>query len=66
LSLLVDARAPDWTLVFVVGATAARVVHAWGMLTSPTLAQSTRIREIGASGTYLFGLALAGTVLATL
>ncbi len=66
LFLLVDARAPDWTLAFVVGATAARIVHAAGMLTARTLGKPTPLRNAGALGTYLFGLALAGTVLATL
>jgi uncharacterized protein len=65
LSLLVAVRAPAWTLAFAVGATVARLVHAWGML-AQSLAGPTKLRVAGASGTYLFGLALAVTVLATL
>jgi uncharacterized protein len=66
LFLVAAVRAPDWTLVFVVGATAARLLHAWGLLTSRTLAVPSRLREVGAAGTYLFGIALVVTVLATL
>jgi hypothetical protein len=66
LSLLVAVRAPAWTLAFTVCATVARLVHAWGMLAAPSLAGPTKLRVAGASGTYLFGLALAVTVLATL
>ncbi|WP_052914420.1 MAPEG family protein [Protofrankia coriariae] len=66
LSLLVGSRAPAWTLAFVIGATAARLAHAWGMLAARSWADVTRRRTVGAAGTYLFGLALAGTVLATL
>ena len=66
LTLLIAVRAPAWTLAFAIGATVARLVHAWGMLTAPSLAAPTRLRVAGASGTYLFGLALAVTVLATL
>jgi uncharacterized membrane protein YecN with MAPEG domain len=66
LFLVVGARAPSWTLIFVVGATLARLAHAVGMLSAPTLAKSTPLRVAGASGTYLFGLALAVTLVSTL
>jgi hypothetical protein len=66
LFLVVGARAPSWTLAFVVGATLARLAHAAGMLTAPTLAKSTPLRVAGASGTYLFGVALAVTLVSTL
>ncbi|HEV8562464.1 MAG TPA: MAPEG family protein [Actinophytocola sp.] len=66
LFLLDAARAPSWTLVFVVCATLARLAHAVGMLSTPTLAKSTPLRVAGASGTYLFGFALAVTLVTTL
>jgi uncharacterized membrane protein YecN with MAPEG domain len=43
----------------IIGATAARVVHAYGMLTAPSLAVQTRARVAGAAGTYLLGVGLA-------
>lgn len=66
LFLLDATRAPSWTLVFVVGATLARLAHAVGMLSAPTLATPTPLRVAGASGTYLFGVALAVTLVSTL
>jgi uncharacterized membrane protein YecN with MAPEG domain len=60
LFLLVGAREPAaWTVALIAGATAARLVHAYGMLTAPTLASPTALRLAGAMGTYLFGVALA-------
>ena len=66
LFLLDAARAPAWTLAFVVAATAARLAHAWGTLSAPSLATVTLPREAGAIGTYAFGLALETTVVFTL
>ncbi|WP_033293962.1 MAPEG family protein [Amycolatopsis jejuensis] len=66
LFVLDAARAPAWTLVFVIGATLARLAHAAGMLTTPTLAVPTPLRVAGASGTYLFGVALVVTLVSTL
>lgn len=43
----------------IVGATAARLLHAYGMLSSPSLAQHGAAGMAGAMGTYLFGVALA-------
>ena len=61
LFLLVGARTTAWVAVpLIVGATAARLVHAYGMLTTPTLADAVPLRMVGAIGTYLFGVALAG------
>lgn len=62
LFLLAAWQAPGWwstTLVLV--ATASRLVHAYGMLASTSLARPTAPREAAAAGTYLFGLALAVT-----
>jgi uncharacterized membrane protein YecN with MAPEG domain len=60
LILYLGTRQPaswvEWTFV----ATAvSRVLHAAGMLMSPSLARPQVLRAAGAVGTYLFGLVLA-------
>jgi uncharacterized membrane protein YecN with MAPEG domain len=60
LFLLVGARSPAWvTIPLIVGATLARMAHAYGMITAQTLAAEGKIRFAGAFGTYLFGIGLA-------
>ena len=60
LFLVVGARSPAGVAIpLIIGATAARALHAYGMLTAPSLAMQTRARVAGAVGTYLFGVALA-------
>ena len=60
LFLLAGARSPAAVAIpLIIGATAARVVHAYGLLTAPSMAVQTRARLAGAAGTYLFGVALA-------
>ena len=60
LFLLVSWRSPGaWTAALIVAATAARLLHAAGMLLSPTLAKPMAPRLIGATGTYVAGVALA-------
>jgi hypothetical protein len=60
LFLLVGARSPGAVAIpLIIAATAARVVHAYGLLTAPSMAVQTRARLAGAAGTYLFGVALA-------
>ncbi len=60
LFLLVAARTPGWVAVpLIVGATLARLGHAVGMLTAPSLAAQSPARLASAIGTYLFGVALA-------
>jgi uncharacterized membrane protein YecN with MAPEG domain len=56
-----------WVDALAVAAVFARSTHAIGMLRSETLATHGPLRDIGAMGTYLSGLALAVTaiVLAT-
>jgi uncharacterized membrane protein YecN with MAPEG domain len=67
LFLLVGARNPGWAaIVLIVAATVARVLHAFGMLSSRTLAVPTKAREFGAGGTYLFGLGLVVAAVASL
>ncbi|HTI23707.1 MAG TPA: MAPEG family protein [Kutzneria sp.] len=60
LFLVVGLRSPEWIAIpLIVGGTLARLVHAVGMLTAPTLAAPTPFRMVGALGTYVFGLLLA-------
>ncbi len=60
LFLLVGARSPAWVAVpLIVVATAARLLHAYGMVTSKSLAIRNKKREIGAVVTYLSGVGLA-------
>lgn len=60
LFLLVGARASAWVAVpLIVGATAVRLVHAYGMLTTRSLADAVPLRMVGAIGTYFFGVTLA-------
>jgi uncharacterized membrane protein YecN with MAPEG domain len=67
LFLLVGARSPAGVAIpLIVGATAARLVHAYGMLTADSVSSPTRGRLVGAIGTYLFGLALAVALVVTL
>jgi uncharacterized protein len=50
-----------WLDTLAVVAAAARYVHAFGMLTSKTLATHGPVRDTGATLTYLAGIALAVT-----
>jgi uncharacterized membrane protein YecN with MAPEG domain len=60
LFLLVGARSPAAVAIpLITGATAARVLHAYGLLTAPSLAVTTKARLAGAAGTYLLGVGLA-------
>ncbi len=60
LFLLVGARSPAAVAIpLIVGATAARVVHAYGLLTAPSMAVETKARLIGSAGTYFLGVGLA-------
>ena len=60
LFLLVGARSPAAVAIpLIIGATAARVAHAYGLLTAPSLAAQTQARLAGAAGTYLIGVGLA-------
>ena len=60
LFLLVGARSPAVVAIpLIIGSTAARVAHAYGMLSAPSLAVQTKARVAGAAGTYFLGLGLA-------
>ncbi len=67
LILLVGLRSPVWVAVpLIIGATVGRLLHAYGMLTSHSLAERSRWRETGAGFTYLFGVGLAVAVAVSL
>lgn len=60
LILYLGAHAPAaWLLWTFVAATVARVLHAAGMLMSPSLAKPQPLRFVGAFGTYVCGSILA-------
>jgi uncharacterized membrane protein YecN with MAPEG domain len=60
LFLLVGDRSPAAVAIpLIIGATAARVLHAYGLLTAPSLAVPTKARVAGATGTYVLGVGLA-------
>ena len=59
LMLLIALRDPaTWMLVVCVVATAARYVHAVGVLAAGDMSKPVPLRMIGAMGTYLSGLTL--------
>ena len=54
------ARSPAAVAIpLIIGATAARLIHAYGMLATSDWSNQTPGRIVGALGTYLFGVALA-------
>jgi len=55
-----------WLDTLAVAALAARSLHAFGMLTSTTLASHGPLRDAGAVGTYLTGVLLGVTALVAL
>ena len=55
-----------WVDVLAVAAVASRTTHAVGMLTAKTLAAHGPLRDIGAMGTYLVGVTLGITAIATI
>jgi uncharacterized membrane protein YecN with MAPEG domain len=66
LFLLVGARSPEWLAIpMIIAATLARLLHAYGMLSSRSLAAPTMAREIGAGATYVLGLGLAVAAIAS-
>jgi len=66
--LLVCSALSDswWVDVLAVAALVVRTVHAAGMLTSKTLASYGPLRSVGATGTYVVGITLGITALATI
>jgi uncharacterized protein len=66
LFLVVGLRSPAVVAIpLIVGATLARLVHAYGMLSARSLAAETKPRLVGAAGTYVFGVGLAVAAAAT-
>jgi hypothetical protein len=60
LILYLASRNPEaWVAWVFIAATASRVLHAAGMILSPSLAKPQPLRFVGALGTYMTGLALA-------
>lgn len=55
-----------WLDALAVAAVVSRLLHAVGMLTSTTLASHGPLRDVGAAGTYLTGVALGLTTVASL
>lgn len=55
-----------WLNALAIAALAARSLHAVGMLTAKTLAGHGPVRDIGALGTYVTGVALGVTALVAL
>ncbi|HEX5090734.1 MAG TPA: MAPEG family protein [Nocardioides sp.] len=67
LLVVCDALTSGWWLnALAVAALAARSLHAFGMLTSKTLAAHGPVRDAAALGTYLTGVLLGITALVTL
>ncbi|MFG1906245.1 MAPEG family protein [Kribbella sp. NPDC048928] len=62
-SALSDSRLVD---VLAIAAVFVRCTHALGMLRSKTMASHGPLRDIGAMGTYLVGIALGVTALVTI
>jgi uncharacterized membrane protein YecN with MAPEG domain len=63
--ILVCATLSDgwWVQVLAIAAVVSRSLHALGMLTSKTLASHGPVRDIGALGTYVTGVALGVTAI---
>ena len=63
--VLVCASLSDgwWVQALAVAAVVSRSLHALGMLTSKTLASHGPVRDIGALGTYVTGVALGVTAI---
>jgi uncharacterized membrane protein YecN with MAPEG domain len=67
LLLVCSALSGSWVVdALAVAAVFVRYVHAVGMLTSRSLATHGPLRDVGAMGTYLVGLALGVTALVTI
>jgi uncharacterized membrane protein YecN with MAPEG domain len=64
LMLALGAREPATWILWVMGiTTASRFLFAAGMILSPTLARPHPLRALGATGTYLGGIALGVALL---
>jgi uncharacterized membrane protein YecN with MAPEG domain len=67
LLLVCSALSDSWVIdVLAVAAVFVRYVHAFGMLRSASLATHGPLRDVGAMGTYLVGVALGVTAIVTI
>jgi len=67
LLLVCSALSDSWVIdVLAVAAVVVRFTHALGMLRSATLASHGPLRDVGAMGTYLVGVALGVTAIVTI
>ncbi|WP_371407450.1 MAPEG family protein [Kribbella sp. NBC_00662] len=67
LLLVCSVLSDSWVVdLLAIAAVFVRYVHAIGMLTSRSLATHGPLRDVGAMGTYLVGLALGVTALVTI
>jgi uncharacterized protein len=67
LLLVCSALSDSWVIdVLAVAAVVVRFTHALGMLRSATLATHGPLRDVGAMGTYLVGVALGVTAIVTI
>ena len=67
LLLVCSVLSDSWVVdLLAIAAVFVRYVHAVGMLRSRSLATHGPLRDVGAMGTYLVGLALGVTVLVTI
>ncbi len=67
LLLVCDVLADGWWIAALgIAAVVARFLHAFGMLTAKTLASHGPVRDIGALGTYVTGVALGVTAIVAL
>ncbi len=67
LLLVCSALSDSWLVdALAVGAFVVRTAHAVGMLTSKSMASHGPLRHIGAMGTYVVGVALGVTAIATI
>lgn len=66
--LLVCSALSDswWVDALAIAAFVTRALHALGMLTSKTLASHGPLRDVGALGTYVVGITLGITAIATI
>lgn len=67
LLLVCSALSDSWLIdALAIAAVVVRFTHAYGMLRSATLAAHGPLRDIGALGTYLVGITLGFTAIATI
>ena len=67
LMLVLGSREPStWATICMIGATAGRYLIAIGLVVGPDLSKTQPLRFAGALSTYVFGLGMCGSLLASL